>query len=466
LSADPAAEKFLEHAARSGYATAPIKTDRMPPGIPYIVGNEAAERFSYYGMTAILTTFMAHNLKDASGHPAPMTESRAIETFHLFASAVYFTPLVGALISDIFLGKYRTILYLSVVYCFGHLALSLDSTRLGLAIGLSLIAMGAGGIKPCVSANVGDQFGASNSHLLEKVFGWFYFSINVGAGLSQLSIPLLLDKYGPRVAFAVPGILMFLATIIFWLGRRKIVHIPPGRDSMIKEAFSLEGWKIIRRLLVLYLFIGVFFSLYFQSQSAWVLQADKMDHHWLGHNWLSSQLQSINSILVLVFIPLFSYVIYPGISRFFPLTPLRKIAIGLFLMAATFLITAWIEVQIAKGLKPTVGWQGVAYVLLTAAEVLVSITGLEFSYTQAPKKMKSFIMALFLGSMSLGNLITSAVTRINEGNGVPQLSPVNYDLFFTGLMTVAAVIFIFVARTFQVKTFIQDETLPEPSGTP
>ena len=176
----------------------------------------------------------------------------------------------------------------------------------------------------------------------------------------------------------------------------KIVHVPPDRGTMLKEAFSREGRGIIRRLLGSHFFLRSFWSLYYQSISAWVLQADKMDRHWLGHDWLSAQLQSINSILILPFIPLFSYGIYPLVSRVFPLTPLRKISIGLFLMAATFLITAWIDGQIALGLKPSVGWQAVAYVFLTAAEIMVSITGLEFYYTQSPRKMKSLIMALFL----------------------------------------------------------------------
>jgi POT family proton-dependent oligopeptide transporter len=149
------------------------------------------------------------------------------------------------------------------------------------------------------------------------------------------------------------------------------------------------------------------------------------------------------------------------IGRVFPLTPLRKISIGLFLMAATFLITAWIEGRIARGLRPTVAWQAGAYLLLTAAEVLVSITGLEFSYTQAPRKMKSLVMGLFFASLSMGNLITAGVTKINERPKpqAPWLSPVNYDLFFTGLMAAAAVVFIFVARRFKVQNFIQDESV-------
>lgn len=448
----------MEHAARCGYATAPVKSERMPPGIPYIVGNEAAERFSFYGMSAILTAFMAHSLKDNSGHPAPMSESDAVATYHLFVSAVYFTPMLGALVADALFGKYRTILYLSMVYCCGHLALSLNSTRLGLAVGLSLIALGAGGVKSCVSANVGDQFGASNQRLLERVFGWFYFSINFGAGLSQLWIPELLEKHGPTAAFAVPGIFMLVATVVFWFGRRKFVHIPPGRNRLLQEAFSPEGRRALGRLAVLYIFIAVFFSLYFQSQSAWVLQADKMDRNWLGHKWLSSQLQSINSFLILGFIPLFSYGVYPAVNRIFVLTPLRKISIGLFLMVPTFLITAWIERQISLGFQPNVVWQFAAYDLLTAAEVLVSISSLEFSYTQAPKKMKSLVMGLYYLSFSLGNFFTSVVNKLNERKAGPVLSGVNYYLFFTALMLATSVVFLFTARKFQVQTFIQDET--------
>ena len=199
----------------------------------------------------------------------------------------------------------------------------------------------------------------------------------------------------------------------------EICHIPPGRNRLAQEAFSPEGRRALGRLAALYIFIAVFFSLYFQSQSAWVLQADKMDRNWLGHKWLPSQLQSINSFLILGFIPLFSYGVYPAVNRIFVLTPLRKISIGLFLMAPTFLVTAWIERQISLGLRPNVVWQFAAYVLLTAAEVLVSIPSLEFSYTQAPKKMKSLVMGLYYLSFSLGNLFTSLVNKLNEGKTGP-----------------------------------------------
>lgn len=163
------------------YKTRPAPSNTLPTGIPYIVGNEAAERLSYYGMRAILVIFMTQYLMNSSGQPDVMSENEAQGYFHLFVSTVYFMPLLGALLADGLLGKYRTIIFLSLIYCLGHFALALDDTRMGLLIGQGLIAMGAGGIKPCVSAHIGDQFGIANRHLMTKVFSWFYFSINFGA---------------------------------------------------------------------------------------------------------------------------------------------------------------------------------------------------------------------------------------------------------------------------------------------
>jgi POT family proton-dependent oligopeptide transporter len=430
----------------------------MPPGVPYIVGNEAAERFSFYGMKAILIMFMVQYLHGPGGTLEPMTDLDAKVYFHDFVSAVYFFPILGALVADVWLGKYRTILSLSIVYCLGHLALALDDTRVGLFWGLALVAIGSGGIKPCVSAHVGDQFGRTNQHLLSKVFGWFYFAINFGSGISTFLIPELLERFGPHVAFAVPGVLMVLATWFFWLGRYKFVHIPPGGRQFLREAFSPEGRKAISGLVGLFAFVTVFWSLYDQSSSSWVLQAKSMDLDWLGVHWLPAQVQVINPVLILAYIPLFSYVIYPAADRVFPLGPLRKITIGFFLAALSFAVSAWIQIDIEAGLKPTIAWQLLAYAILTAAEVMVSITCLEFSYTQAPRRMKSIIMAIYLLSVSLGNLLTARVNSfIRLPNGSSKLAGADYYWFFAGLMTVAAVLFIFVARNFRKQTFVQEE---------
>jgi POT family proton-dependent oligopeptide transporter len=269
---------------------------------------------------------------------------------------------------------------------------------------------------------VGDQFGKTNGHLLSKIFAWFYFAINFGAFLSQIMTPVLLDRYGPHVAFGVPGGLMLLATFVFWLGRSQFVHIPAGGMGFIKETFSKTGLKIIGRLCVIYIFVAMFWALFDQSSSAWVLQADKMDRNLLGLEWLPSQIGAINPVMIMTFIPIFTWLIYPALNRVFPLTPLRKIAIGFFVAVPSFLIPAWIETQIAGGELPNIIWQIAAYVVLTAAEVFISITALEFSYTQAPQKMKSLILGFFLMSVSLGNLFTAGVNHFIQ-NPAPSFTP-------------------------------------------
>ena len=448
--------------AKSKYLTAPIPSSKMPAGIPYILANEAAERFSFYGMTSILVIFMTTYLMARDGTLRVMNNEEAKAWFHLFNSGVYFLPFIGALISDIWLAKYRTVINFSLLYCLGYFALTADHTHLGLGLGLVLAAIGSGIIKPCVSANVGDQFGQTNKHLIEKFYGWFYFSINLGAAISMFLCPWLLDRYGPKAGFGVPAILMVLATAAYRLGRGKFVHIPAGGYAFVKETFSGDGLAAIGKLSIIYLFIIPFWALFYQTQSAWVLQAQKMNLRWLGFKWLPSQPQSINPFLILVMIPLFSYVIYPAIEKLFPLTALRKIAIGLFVTAFSFVVSAWIEIRIAAGFKPTVGWQAIAYVILTAAEIMVSITCLEFSYTQAPKKMKSFIQAVFLLTISLGNAFTAVVNKVIQNpDGTSKLPGASYYWFFTIAMLVTAVLFVPVASRSRVKSYIQDEAPAE-----
>jgi POT family proton-dependent oligopeptide transporter len=398
------------------HRTSPADLDGMPPGIPYIIGNEAAERFSFYGMRTILVVFMAQYLvyMDGSGGRA-MSGTQAVEYYHQFTSWVYFTPLLGALLADIFLGKYRTILWLSMVYCLGHAALacmgSYGNSPWWLFSGLFLICIGSGGIKPCVSAHVGDQFGKRNARLIPRIYNWFYFSINFGSFFSTLLTPWLLEKHGPHWAFGVPGVLMAIATFMFWLGRKRFVHIPPSGIGFFREAFSRDGLVALGKLGPLFIFIAVFWSLYDQTGSSWVLQAQQMDLKFLGITWLESQIQAVNPILILIFIPLFTFIIYPMMDRVFPLTPLRKIGIGMLLMAASFGLTTLIQTWIDAGQRPSIGWQILAFVIITAAEIMVSIVGLEFAYTQAPKAMKSWIMSLFWLSVWGGNQFTAQVNR-------------------------------------------------------
>jgi POT family proton-dependent oligopeptide transporter len=429
----------------------------MPRAVPYIIGSEAAERFSYYGMNSILVPFMTHYLLNAAGGKDLMTPERAGEWYHTFVSGAYFLPILGAFLADALIGKFWTIFSLSLVYCVGHLVLAMNHTRPGLAAGLLLIALGAGGIKPCVSAYVGDQFSTENQHLLTRVFSWFYFAINIGSAGSTMLIPWLLEHNGPGIAFGIPGVLMAAATVIIWLGRKYYVSIPPiGLSSYFERLLSRETLVSLGNLLLPLPFVAMFWALWQQNFSSWVVQAEKMDRHLFGYEWLPAQIQTVNPLFVLLMLPLFSYVIYPALGRVVKLTPLRKIGAGLFLIVGAFLIIALIQERIDAGEHPKIGWQILAFVLLTASEVMVSVTHLEFAYTQAPPEFKSLAMCTYLWAISLGNVFTAAVDHaIQNPDGTVRLAGAAYFYFFIKVLLVTAVLFVLVSPFYRGRTYQQ-----------
>ena len=212
---------------------------RLPRQIPYIIGNEACERFSFYGMRNILVQFLVSSVILAYV-PEAERQGVAKDVFHSFVIGVYFFPLLGGWLSDRFFGKYNTVLWFSLVYCAGHASLAMfDGNRTGFYAGLFLIALGSGGIKPLVVSFCGDQFTTANRHLAKVVFDAFYWTINFGSFFASLLMPLFLRSLGPAVAFGIPGVLMFIATLVFWLGRGKYVRVPPSRGEDPHSFFNV-----------------------------------------------------------------------------------------------------------------------------------------------------------------------------------------------------------------------------------
>jgi POT family proton-dependent oligopeptide transporter len=534
--------------------------DKMPASIPYIVGNEAAERFNYYGLRAILTTFMVAQFYNPqhSTDPAVMqvAEATANAKTHDFVAMCYLLPMFGGMAADWFWGKYKTILYLSLVYAIGNVVLALSTGNEAMfSMALMLIAIGAGGIKPCVSANVGDQFDESNAHLLPKAFGAFYASINAGSLLSILLIPYLKSHFGPTVAFGVPAIAMLIAVGFFYIGRDKYRRVPPKGDSnklvifltallslavsyvywdtiptLLRQATqnhttsafsafytpgilkiagmgpllltwgllvvlmavlfkkqwfaapgnfvginlyaamnggfeaakkqygeeSVDGIKSVWRVMSVFAFIPFFWALWDQSQSEWVVQASKMNLNFLGIKWEAEQISFVNAGFILAFIPLFTLVVYPGLEKMgIKVTPLRKIGAGFVLTAFSFVIIAIIQEWIDAGQTPNIAWQILAFVILTAGEVLISITGLEYAYTQSPPSMKSTIMACWLLTVTVGNVVVSVIqTNIKSGGFFAQFQGAGFFWLFTGICAATAVLFMLISPHIEEKKYI------------
>ena len=520
---------------------------RLPRQIPYIIGNEACERFSFYGMRNILVQFLVSSVLLAY-LPEAERELAAKDVFHSFVIGVYFFPLLGGWLSDRFFGKYDTVLWFSLVYCAGHACLAMfDSDRTGFYTGLFLIALGSGGIKPLVVSFVGDQFTRENKSLAKIVFDYFYWTINFGSFFASLLMPLFLRSYGPAVAFGIPGILMGVATLVFWLGRKQYVRVPPSRgedpDSFgnvartalatkvegqgnpgtlvagagaaiavamllcwaLKPAFwpedfgfvisaclalgvliafggigismqlerargqhadaAVDSVRAVLRILIVFALTTPFWSLFDQKASTWVLQGKQMvvpHDDWWWPSFLvkeASQMQALNPLLVMLFIPFNNAVLYPALKRIgLEPTALRRMGTGIALAGLAWIVAALIQLEIDTGAPVSLGWQILPYAILTLGEVLVSATALEFAYSQATGAMKGVIMAFWYLTSTFGSLwvlITNAGVR-NEavmghiaGTGLSENAFLMF--FFAAFAFVAAAAFALYARGYPMQ---------------
>jgi POT family proton-dependent oligopeptide transporter len=501
----------------------PSTRPKMPPQIPYIIGNEGCERFSFYGMRNILTVFLMTSL--LMSVPEELRKAEAKEVFHTFVIGVYFFPLLGGWLSDRFFGKYPTIFWFSVLYCCGHACLALFENNLhGFYFGLFLISLGSGGIKPLVSSFVGDQFDKSTRSLAQKVYDAFYWIINFGSFFASLLMPLILKNWGASVAFGLPGVLMLIATLILWSGRKMYVHQPARGANphsflmvvltalkagalgqavafigLLGAAWSLsqidslgfvaaaclalvlvmgfgglgaalqlerargthpdgavDGVRAVLRVLVLFALVTPFWSLFDQKASTWVLQADQMSKP----DWFqSSMMQALNPALVLILIPFNNLVLYPLIAQAgIRVTALRRMGAGIALAGAAWIVVGCMQLWLDGGEPVSIVWQMLPYTLLTMGEVLVSATGLEFAYSQAPQAMKGTIMSFWQLSVTVGNLwvLLSNVSvkspfamNLIRASGFSETACLMF--FFAGFALLAALAFALYARGYRVQ---------------
>jgi POT family proton-dependent oligopeptide transporter len=442
---------------------------------------------------------------------------------------VYFFPLLGGWLADKFFGKYHTILWFSLIYCAGHACLALfEDSRQGFFVGLGLIALGAGGIKPLVASFMGDQFDQSNKSLARIVFDAFYWIINFGSLFASLLIPLALKNLGPSWAFGIPGILMFVATFVFWLGRKKYVLVPlPPKDphsfgNVVRTALTarapgqgrpglvlaiigvvlavaslalvpslgiviclcialvlvlagigggtwwqlerargthpdeaVEGVRSVLRVLVIFALTTPFFSLFDQKASTWVLQGQQMT---MPSWFTASQMQALNPALVMILIPFNNLVLYPLLRRLgWEPTALRRMTAGIAFSGLAWIVVGGIQVAMDGGDAMSITWQILPYALLTFGEVLVSATGLEFAYSQAPPAMKGVVMSFWNLTTTIGNLwvlLSNAAVRndvVTHKIASTGLSEAAFLMFFfAGFAFIAAVAFGLYARRYKM----------------
>ncbi|XP_032412892.1 solute carrier family 15 member 1b [Xiphophorus hellerii] len=370
-----------------------------PLSIFFIVVNEFCERFSYYGMRAVLVLYFKYFLK--------WDDDFSTTIYHTFVALCYLSPILGAIIADSWLGKFKTIVYLSIVYTAGQVIMAVgainditdgnkdgtpDNMTFHIAlsmVGLLLIALGTGGIKPCVAAFGGDQFNDDQEKQRSTFFSIFYLSINAGSLLSTIITPILrAQKCGIHtqqqcypLAFGVPAALMVVSLIVFIVGSGMYNKTAPSGNIMVKVCkcifFAImnrfhnrssqipkrEHWldwaeekydklliaqvKMVLKVLFLYIPLPMFWALFDQQGSRWTLQATTMDGNFGLMVIQPDQMQTVNPILILIMVPVMDFIIYPLISKCkLNFTPLRKITVGMFLAGLAFVAAALVQLQI------------------------------------------------------------------------------------------------------------------------
>jgi POT family proton-dependent oligopeptide transporter len=436
---------------------------KMPTSHPiafrFFFWGEFAERCSYYGMRAILAKYMA----DALG----LGQADAGTYMSFFIAACYFLPLAGGYVADRFFGKYWTIVGFSMPYILGHVILGIESFTC-LVIAMVLLAMGSGVIKPNISTLMGltyDQQRPGQTQLRTDAFSIFYFSINFGAAISQFAMPPLRTQFGYSIAFLYPALLMVVAFAIFAAGKRHYAKEKIEPPSSLSPEQRAERWRILRRVFGLFVLVMFFWAIFDQAASTWIFFAETcMDCHMFGYTVDPDQIQAFNPVFIIILLPLvmrfWKYLDRRGVT----VRATDKMIVGFVLTAlcmGIMALSAWMTGMaeqhtivkegkenliwvVGDANKVSVWWQVFAYLVITIAEILISVTGLELAYTAAPKSMTSFVTACWLLMVGLANLFINApVTRLYT-----NMQPFYYFAMLTGVMLAVTIAFAFVARRF------------------
>ncbi len=429
----------------------------QPKGLGVLFITEMWERFSYYGMRALLVLYLIASTSDAlpDGRPNAnpgfgWTEEAAFTLYGLYTWAVYLTPLFGGWLADRFLGTHRSMLIGGWIIAAGHTTLALTELariRAGEAVtlqtspgalltflaGLALIAIGTGFFKPCVSVMVGQLYSEGDPRR-DSGFTIFYMGINLGALIAPLVAGTLGETVGWHWGFAAAAVGMLAGLLCYQILRPRHLQgigLPPraraARDGAraASEADAAEPssrvvWQRIAVILIL-AFVGniVFWTAFEQAGSSLNVFAKNSTDRSLGglfgaEDFPASWYQSINPLAILLFAPVFAW-LWVALDRRGrnPSTP-AKFAWGLFLLGLAFIAMVFGAIQARDGGLAGPQWLLVTYVVYTWGELCLSPVGLSMVTRLAPARLQSLMMGLYFFSLSLGNLFGGLVARYSK----------------------------------------------------
>ena len=387
-----------------------------PRALAYLFTTEMWERFSYYGMRALLVLYMVkylftpqsstevlglasfkHGLEFVFGPLAP--QPLASQIYGFYTGLVYLTPIFGGLVADRVLGQRRTVIIGATLMAIGHFMMAFEHLFL---VALGFLILGNGAFKPNISTQVGSLYPPGDRRR-DRAFSIFYVGINLGAFLAPLICGTLGEELGWHYGFMAAGIGMTIGLIIYLAATP---HLP--RDAFEKRAapdatLDAKAWQSIAALLLLFAPVSLFWATYEQQGNTITLWADQFtDRHFLGGEIPVTWFQAFNPFMIFAFTP-FIIALWRWQRESEPATS-TKLAMGCLINALAYLVmvaAAWS----AGGGKASWLWLFFYFVVITVGELYLSPTGLSLVTKIAPKTLLSMMMGVWLATSFVGGFL-------------------------------------------------------------
>lgn len=387
--------------------------NQHPPGLRILFFAEMWERFSYYGMRALLVLYLVNALGYA--------RADALQVYATYTALVYITPILGGYLADRWLGCRRAVLIGGAIMALGHFAMAVPSL---LYPALALLIIGNGFFKPNISTMVGRLYEEQDPRR-DGGYTIFYMGINLGGFLAPLVCGYLGEEHGWHYGFAAAGVGMVLGLITFWYGQHRLgsVGLPPRRRDHTTPPptpLSASDRRNLLALAIMSFFIVFFWMGFEQAGGTMNLFADQQtDRHLLGWEIPASYFQSINPLVIILFAPLFSY-LWTRIDRSgYALSPVVKQAIGMIILGLGFVVLAIAQERAQQFGQVGPGWLIAVYFLHTMGELCLSPIGLSMVSTLAPQRMASLCMGLWFTAIAIANYLAGTLESLLQQTGIP-----------------------------------------------
>ena len=396
-----------------------------PRGLSTLFFTEMWERFSYYGMRAFLILYMVHALGFDDKH--------AGRIYGNYTAGVWAAAIVGGIVADWWLGQYRSVLIGGIIIALGHFTLAFHPLPF-FYVGLSLIVIGTGLLKPNVSGIVGALYDPADTRR-DAGFSIFYMGINLGAFIGPLIAGWLAQEVDWHLGFACAGVGMSLGLVQYALGRRRLqpaierlAHRPrpaaaaaaPSSEGFI--GFTVAEWKRIAAMAVFFVLAAIFWGAYEQAGSSLNLFGDRYTTlRILGFEFPSSWYVSVQAIFVIILAPAFAW-LWIRLGKYEPTTP-TKFAFGLFFVGLSFLfllIPAG-AIQGTPGLRVSPFWLIGCYFIQELGELSISPVGLSVFTKLAPVRIVGMMLGLWFLADSVGNKVAGYAAGFISTAPLPQL---------------------------------------------